>query len=251
MAHISADFSGGDTSPATMRVKEDNSWMSASPPRQSAPATAAASAQSQLDPTNATNSSFGGQLLNTATDPYIMVSDDADSRSTREHDDAEDDKMKVEPDSAPPAPPLPQTLPTASVPATTSTTSPPMAPPPVVMIRYTEVIDHPHFHYQELLKVYYDCIHHEMTTRLQVRLPFVTSKNRARRLSSGMGLGLRYNSDNNVVEVCYHDTRRATQQDHDSKEGNTPTPPATPQARRTSRSSTSRSSASSFTSSKP
>lgn len=72
------------------------------------------------------------------------------------------------------------------------------------MIRYTEVIDHSAFQHKALLDTFADCIHHEMMTRSQVRLPFKTTRNRFHRYVRRRGLGIHFNSDNNLVEIQYH-----------------------------------------------
>lgn len=179
----------------------------------------ASSVQPQPD-----QSHFGGELLNAVTDPYIIVSDNESSPSSAVDevlDPNATEPMKVEQpevsEATPSAPPPPQTLPIDPEPLPQQMpNTPKLTPPPIVRLRYTEVIDHPKFVYADFVAIFRDCIHHEMTTRLQVRVPFTTAKNRAKRFSQRVGLGLKYNIDNNIVEACYHPTRKASDRElHD------------------------------------
>lgn len=127
---------------------------------------------------------------------YILMSDD-DSHNITGENDNEPGAMNVKPDSHNPAAepvqharPPPPTLPTTS-------TSPPMAPPQVLMVRYTEVIDHPSFQDKHLFVFFADCTHHKMTNSLQARLPFRTARNRVRQYVHRFGLGIHYNPDSN------------------------------------------------------
>lgn len=120
------------------------------------------------------------RLLNAVTDLYNVVSDGGSHSSDEANANASGPvKMEPEPDQL--APPPPQTLPTPSTSSPIASSTPPMIPPPAVMVLYTEVIDHSSFQYTALLDTIADCIHHEMTTRLQARLPLNTARNRVRR----------------------------------------------------------------------